>query len=279
MQKKSLVIDGCSGKSILIDFTYNKNKTPKKVIIFSHGFKGFKDWGPFNKIAEHFAINGFFFVKFNFSYNGTTISKPNDFDDLDAFGNNNLCKELDDLGLVLDWLLSSEVLKEEIEKKSITLFGHSRGGAVSILKSAEDHRISSVVSWAAPSNLLNRLPSGDKAKIWEETNVAYVYNGRTNQNMPMYYQFYENCIANLKRLNIENVVSNMQVPHLHIHGNNDPTVLIDEAYNIKRWNSNTKLYIIDKGNHVFDGFHPYSLEKFPKHLQTAIDITIDFLEG
>ena len=35
-----------------------------------------------------------------------------------------------------------------------------------------------------------------KISLWKEKGVAYVFNSRTNQNMPMYYQFYEDCIKN-----------------------------------------------------------------------------------
>ena len=135
-KKDALVIKGSSKRKILIDTTVLEESNSKRVVIFSHGFKGFKDWGPFNKIAEYFALNGFVFVKFNFSYNGTSIEKPSDFVDLEAFGNNNFCKELDDLEIVIDWV-RSEFLSAEI-----TLFGHSRGGAISVLKSKEDNLIS-----------------------------------------------------------------------------------------------------------------------------------------
>ena len=272
-KKFNTIIQGSSTKDILIDTTLSEHNASNKVIIFSHGFKGFKDWGPFNKIAEHFASNGFVFVKFNFSYNGTSIDNPCDFVDLDAFGNNNFCKELDDLGVVISWV------KNEFSNPKITLFGHSRGGAISMLKSVEDDGILNVVSWASPSNFLAKLPVYEKAEKWKATNVAYVYNGRTKQNMPLYYQFYENCVANAQRLDIKKAVSNMKVPHLHVHGDADPTVLIDEAHNIKNWNPKTQLHIIKGANHVFDGAHPYNLTAFPKDLKEAIDTTINFLKG
>jgi pimeloyl-ACP methyl ester carboxylesterase len=95
--------------------------------------------------------------------------------------------------------------------------------------------------------------------------------------MPMYFQFYENCIKFAKRLNIQNAVSKMKIPHLLVHGTDDPTVLLSEAVNIKSWNTNTHLHVIDGANHVLGGFHPYYLEKFPKDLEEAIDVTINFL--
>ena len=72
MKKKKLQIPGSAGKPILIDVTYKANTQRKQVVVFCHGFKGFKDWGPFNKMASHFANHDIVFVKFNFSYNGTT---------------------------------------------------------------------------------------------------------------------------------------------------------------------------------------------------------------
>ena len=275
----NIVIDGSVKRPILIDANFRANREPKQVVVFCHGFKGFKDWGPFNEIATHFAEQDIVFIKFNFSYNGTTISDPINFVDLKAFGNNNFCKELDDLSLVLDWIENCKELKGEIDVSKISLFGHSRGGSIAMLKSAEDSRVKKVISWASPSNFLDRLPKKEKLAKWKELGVAYIYNGRTKQNMPMYFQFYENCIKFAKRLNIQNAVSKMSIPHLLVHGSEDPTVLLSEALNIKSWNTNTNLHVIDGANHVLGGFHPYDLEKFPKDLQEAIDVTIKFLKG
>jgi len=274
----NIVIEGSAGKPILIDATFNANEQAKQVVVFCHGFKGFKDWGPFNKIATHFSEQDIVFVKFNFSFNGTTTKNPTDFDDLKAFGENNFCKELDDLSLVLDWIKTCDILKGEIDKSNISLFGHSRGGGIAMLKTAEDKSISKVISWASPANFLRTLPTGEKLEKWRSNNVAYIFNGRTKQNMPLYFQFYENCKANSKRLNIQDAVTKMSIPHLVVHGSDDPTVILTEAENIKKWNPNTNLHIIKGANHVLGGFHPYSLDNFPEHLQEAIDSTIAFLK-
>ena len=278
MKKKEFVINGSNGKPILIDVTYNENKYPKKVVVFCHGFKGFKDWGAFNKISEYFAKENLFFLKFNFSHNGTTLEKPSDFDDMEAFGNNNFCIELDDLNFVIDWILNNHYFKNEININEIHLLGHSRGGAISILKSNEDKKIKSVISWASPSNLLSRLPSGDKLNTWKKTNVAYIYNSRINKNMPMYYQFYENCILNKQRLSIEKSIKRQTKPHLVIHGSEDPTVPVDDALEMKNWNNDIKLEIIENTDHVFGSFHPYNLDEFNDHLEIVIKKTIDFLK-
>ena len=174
--QSNITIDGSDNRPILIDITYKENKKCKKVVVFSHGFKGFKDWGAFNQIAKTFAQNDFIFVKFNFSHNGTTTADTMNFVDLEAFGKNNFCKELNDLGFVLDWVEKNFINVE------IYLLGHSRGGGISMLKTAEDNRISKVVSWASPSDFTNRM-SEERIAIWKEKGVAFVYNGRTKQNM------------------------------------------------------------------------------------------------
>ena len=274
----NIIIEGSAGKPILIDVTLKANAQPKQVVVFCHGFKGFKDWGPFNKIAAYFAEKDIVFIKFNFSYNGTTINDPLNFVDLKAFGNNNFCKELDDLSLVLDWIEGSNELKSEINS-NISLFGHSRGGGIAMLKTVEDRRVAKIVSWASPANFLRTLPKGEKLEKWKSSNVAYIYNGRTKQNMPLYFQFYENCKDNTKRLDIQHAVTKMSIPHLVVHGSEDPTVLLAEAENIQKWNTDTQLHIIEGANHVLGGFHPYDLEEFPSDLQEAIDVTISFLKG
>ena len=271
INQSNITIDGSNNRPILIDTTFNQNKVRRKIVVFSHGFKGFKDWGPFNKVAIQFAKNDFTFVKFNFSHNGTTIEDPINFVDLDAFGKNNFCKELDDLGFVLDWV------EKNLSPKEISLFGHSRGGAISMLKIVEDKRINKVTSWASPSDLTSRMLK-EKIVVWKEKGVAYIYNGRTKQNMPMYYQFYENCIANRDRIIIKRAVESIQIPQLIVHGSDDETVKIDEAKNLNTWNSKSQLYIIDGANHVLGGFHPYDLDRFPAHLKEAVDVTIDFLK-
>ena len=277
ISKESFVINGSREKEILLDISYLENQSPKSIVIFSHGFKGFKDWGPFNQMANLFAESNFFFIKFNYSYNGTSIQEPCEFVDLDAFGNNNFSTELDDLKLIIDWIFCNK-FQNELDLNQINLVGHSRGGAISILKANEDDRINKVVSWAAPSNFIKRMDES-KLDIWKNEGVAYIFNSRTNQNMPLYYQFYEDCLKNKERINIKNACRNLSIPHLAIHGSDDPTVLIEDVYDFKSWNEKTKVYEIKGANHVFNVSHPFKETNFPDHFQEVLQKTFNFLKG
>ena len=285
--KSQEIISGSDNKSISIDITYLNNlqytNDYKKIIIFSHGFKGFKDWGPFNEIAKYFAGLGYIFVKFNFSHNGTSVDDALNFVDLDAFGNNNFSKELDDLGLVIDFVERKfkcsvcEERKSKFNKPLFFLLGHSRGGSISILKTAEDERICAVISWASPSDLLSKVILTDKVDEWKEKGVTYVYNGRTNQYMPLYYQFYEDCIKSKDRLNVRAAVERITTSHLHIHGELDSTVSVESANKMNNWNPNTRIHIIKSSNHVFGASHPYNMKELPVSLNEALDTTSFFI--
>ena len=137
--KKNIIIDGKHDRPILIDVFYDEHKKQQPIVIFCHGYKGFKDWGAWDLVAKSFAEAGFFFVKFNFSYNGGTVEQPIDFPDLEAFARNNYLIELDDLENVLDWTTASNFeFTESVNAEKITLIGHSRAVGITSIKTAED---------------------------------------------------------------------------------------------------------------------------------------------
>ena len=275
---KNIILTGKHDKPILTDVFYTKNDTKNPIVIFCHGYKGFKDWGAWGLMAKAFAKAGFFFIKFNFSHNGGTTEQPIDFPDLEAFGNNNYTKELDDLETVIDWIYHNPEFKNEIDTTNIHLIGHSRGGGIVSIKAEEDSRIKKVVSLAGVSDYANRGPIAGNAKQWKKDGVKYVINGRTKQQMPHYYQFYEDFIANEERLTIKRAVSKLKIPYLIVHGDADTSVLIDEAKNLHGWNQNNKLEIIEDANHVFGASHPWEQNKLPEHLKKVIELSLSFLE-
>ncbi|WKK73463.2 hypothetical protein QYS49_15905 [Marivirga salinae] len=110
IQENIIITSTVHNKPISADLRYIPNKDKKPLILFVHGFKGFKDWGVFNLMADEFAKNGFIFMKINLSHNGTTPDQLIDFADLEAFGNNNFTIELADLKDTIDYLFSSSSL-------------------------------------------------------------------------------------------------------------------------------------------------------------------------
>lgn len=275
---KNTIVEGKHQKPILTDVFYNENNQPKPVVIFCHGYKGFKDWGAWNIMAETFAKAGFFFIKFNFSHNGGTVNQPIDFPDLEAFGNNNYTKELYDLGSIINWISSSSESKNEIDLERISLIGHSRAGGIVTIKAEEDNRVKKVISLAGVCDFAKRTATSGDLEQWKKDGVKYVLNGRTKQQMPHFYQFYEDFKQNENQLNIERAVSKLTIPYLIIHGDNDTSVFIDEAQQLHSWNSKSQLEIIENANHVFNTSHPWEKEILSEELEKVTQLCIDFLK-
>lgn len=252
----------------------------KPVVIYAHGFNGFKDWGRFDLIAGQFATRGYVLVKFNFSHNGTTPEQPEEFTDLNAFGENNYTKELDDLGVIIDWVCDpANPYQSEMNISELYLCGHSMGGGIVILKAAEDRRIKKLVTWAAISECKTPWGSWPDAKMndWKKLGVQYYTNTRTKQEMPLYYQLFEDYQQNRERLNIEKAIRSLTIPVLICHGSTDPTVPVSDAHRLHQWQPSSRIFITDS-DHVFGRKHPWEDTHLPKPMQEVVNETVKFFK-
>ncbi len=275
--EKNYILEREGKKPILIDTFYTEEQQQQPIVIFCHGYKGFKDWGAWDVMAKTLATSGCCFVKFNFSHNGGTMANPIDFPDLEAFGNNNYSKELEDLNDVIDWAQERFKDHTNVHTENICLIGHSRGGGIAILKASEDPRINKLVTLASVSDFGSRFGSEPEIKAWKEDGVKFVKNGRTKQNMPHYYQFFEDFKAHEDRLHIETATRALTLPMLIIHGDKDTSVSIDEAYNIYDWSSNSLLEIVADADHVFNTKHPWSKDTLSSELDKVTKRLIRFI--
>src|SRR5690606_23181215 len=174
---KNQVLQGQHQRPILYDIYFEQKSTNAPLVIFCHGYKGFKDWGYWDIVGRAFAKKGICFVKFNFSHNGGTVEQPIDFPDLEAFATNNFSIELDDLKVVIDHCCSTDfVYHTSIDPKNLSLIGHSRGGGIVYIKAAEDQRVKKVISWASVSDFEPRFADEKARAYWKENGVVYVEN-------------------------------------------------------------------------------------------------------
>ena len=277
---KNIVIPGFDNYPIGIDIFFENDKKPLPTIIYVHGFNGFKDWGNFDLIAQKFAKEGFFFIKFNFSHNGTSPKHPEEFVDLEAFGKNNYSKELADLQTVMNWACNSQnPYHANIDKQNISLIGHSLGGGISIIYAKEDKQVHKLITWAGISEC--NTPWGNwssqKLEEWKRTGVEYYTNGRTQQQMPLYYQLYEDFYKNRDRLNIRDAISDLNIPVLICHGTIDQAVSIQQAYDLITRQPNATLFTVHS-DHVFDRKHPWTNNWLPDTMNAVIEESIRFLK-
>jgi uncharacterized protein len=278
VKDKNIVLSGSDGKPMLTDIFYKENNVQKPVIIYLHGFNGFKDWGNFDLIAKQFADAGFVFIKFNLSHGGTTVEEPDTFGALELYGNNNYTKQLFDLQVVINWVTQGAGGRsKEIDHTSIGLLGHSLGGGIVIIKAAEEKQVKALATWASVAAC--KTPWGnwddDQMQKWKAEGVAYYMNGRTKQQMPLYYQLHENYLEYKARLDIKEAFASLDIPLLICHGKDDPAVPVEQAILLKDWNKDANLFITE-GDHVFDRKHPWTKNSLPQNMQQVLDETIVF---
>lgn len=256
-----------------VDLRTDDQASNPPVVLFVHGFKGFKDWGHFPKIGEEFAKAGFAFISFNLSHNGTTVENPTEFVDLEAFGNNNYHKELFDTEQLISGISDGSLFPDvKMDRERIFLFGHSRGGGISVVSTSEDDRVKGLVTWASIGDMRRSKADFD---VWMREGVIYVPNVRTNQQMPMYYQFVEDYFAQDERYDLEKCCANIHVPTLFIHGTEDSSVPHLYSENLHGWTKDSELVLIENGDHTFGGKHPFSDNELPADTKKALAASIE----
>ena len=274
IKKEIFTIPGAKGRNMLMDLTYNDQNPKAPLVIFAHGFKGFKDWGTHNMVARLFVENGFRYLKFNFSHNGTTPDKPLDFADLIAFSDNTFSIELEDLKAVIDFACNGSSMRAA---DNVNLIGHSMGGGISIIKTAEDKRISKLVTMASISSFRNLWPK-EAEEQWKMQGVMYIHNSRTGQQMPLKSTLLDDLDAHPSRLNIIEKAAAINQPWLIVHGDADTSVPVSHAEELKAAQPNAELIIIPNADHTFNSKHPYDQDTLPAALQQFCQITIEFFK-
>jgi dipeptidyl aminopeptidase/acylaminoacyl peptidase len=272
----SYLIEGSDGRKIPVDLhvpEVGNDRVP--VIIFLHGFKGFKDWGTFPLACEMMSRSGFAVARFNFSWNGTRPDNPMEFCEPEQFGRNTFVRELDDLDLVIENLWWTISMQTRIDPERLGLLGHSRGGGTAILKAAVDARIKAVATWASVSDFEKRMNPPDLVS-WQEKGVTDVVNTRTGQVLPMYIDIRNDFYANQSRLDIQAATRSLQIPQLIVHGTNDESVLLREAEALKIWNPFAEFVELHGANHTFGGKHPWEEKTLPDDTIKAIQATTSF---
>lgn len=256
------------------DLRFREDGTVKPAVVFCHGFKGFKDWGPFPEWGRRLAQSGFVAVHVNFSYNGVSPDAPTEFTELDAFADNTYTRELDDLQAVLDGLVDGDLgVKAPVDLERIGLMGHSRGGGTAILTAAEDARVTALATWSSVSTFLGRFTES-QIRDWTTQGYTEVVNSRTGQTMRLNRVLYDDARENHERLDVRAAASEVDVPWLVVHATDDEAVDVAAGRTLAALNDTARLFLAE-GGHTFGGAHPHDGD-VPESLQAVWDETTGF---
>ncbi|MCB9246372.1 MAG: alpha/beta fold hydrolase [Flavobacteriales bacterium] len=274
--RKEYLLGGENGAPLSLDLRYPENSGKLPVILFCHGWKGFKDWGPFHAIADIWAEAGFAVIKMNFSHNGVSAEDLSDITDPENFGSNTFSRQLEDIGLVLEWIeLQSSTELPVLDSSEINAVGHSLGGAMLLLKALEDKRIRKIVTWSAPADL-HKYARLDSDANWSSRGFVPIENGRTKQVYPLLYAFKEDIIANWDRFDLLRRADELNIPCMIVHGTADETVSITDAYKLSEIIDHAVFVELEDAGHTFGGKHPWDEEYLTEDLELVVEETMEF---
>lgn len=250
------------------------------IIVFLHGFKGFKDWGTFPDAFFEIALQGFAVLAINFSHNGIGLNSD-EFDHLDLFESQTLSQEIEDIRIVLEALKSGQIGQSAglFDLSPIGIIGHSRGGHAAIVAAAEFEDISCIVTWSSVLDCVDSW-SDDMKKDWDTKGKTEIKNTRTGQMMPIGKQLYDDALQNRDKLSAQTRVKELYIPSLFIHGTADETVphrnsqkLYEACPSIEK-----EQILIEGANHTFGSAHPFDHDELPPHFHEVIDHSIRWFQ-
>ncbi len=269
-------VENARGDAVDGDLRFVENGEAKPVVVFCHGFKGFKDWGPFPEWGRRLARASVVSVHMNFSYNGVHRDQPTEFTELDKFADNTFTRELDDLQAVLDAIEEGTLPDAPVDPNHVGLMGHSRGGGTVILQAERDDRVGALVTWSSVSTFVNRF-SDEQIEDWETKGYTEIRNSRTGQVMRLNKHLYDDTMAHADELDVRGAAEGIDVPWLVVHARDDESVDFSAGETLASATETAEL-MEASGGHTFEGEHPFD-GPVPELLETVWDRTLDFFRA
>lgn len=210
-----------------IDYTFHAgSEKARQIVVIGHGVTGNKDRPFLVALADGLSNAGIPVLRFSFSGNGESEGK---------FVDSNITKEVADLGSVLDAVAAVGL--------EICYVGHSMGGAVGVIRAAQDKRISKLISLAG---MVDTTGFAQREFGDVEPGNGYMWD---KEDCPLSRAYVDdmNSIGS-----VVDHASQIAVPWLLVHGTEDDVVPLHDSKDIlKAAGSNASLTEIPGADHVF----------------------------
>lgn len=260
------------GEVINYDVRKGNSKSPMPLVIVSHGFKGFKEWGFLPYLSESLAAHGALVFTQDFSLNGIIDSKERTYD-IEKFSKNTISQALSDIEYLIDHCKKKFTAEWNGD---VYLYGHSLGGGISIVAGKLFDEVKKVAVWGSISSF-DRYSERQK-EIWRKRGAMEFNDQTTGETFKIDICYLEDLEQNSEKYNVLGSISDLDVPLLILHGHVDVTVRPAEAKRMYAESNKkiTNLVIQEKTNHTFGVVHPFT--ETNEQLEQAINTTLKFLE-
>jgi dienelactone hydrolase len=210
----------------------------ERVVVMSHGFKGHRRWGFLPIVAVRLQLKGFGVLAIDFSHNGHVPADGSVVEEVadafvapELFRANTIARELDDLSHVLSWLrdpMGGGFLLGLSPNVAIGLWGHSRGGVISILTALEDTGIAALATWSAlahPDHYTER-----QKELWRTKGELAFTDYASGTPLALGPEFLHDIEQRRDVYAAGARAQDLAMPHLIVHGEHDPTVPVADSY-------------------------------------------------
>jgi uncharacterized protein len=229
------------------------------VVIICHGFKAFKDWGPFPHIGTWFAAHGFASIVFNFSHNGIG-AHPRRFTEHELFEKNTISIEVDDVKTILGALERGKLPGNAYDMSRVGIVGHSRGGGVGLVTAREDARVHAAALWSSVSTFNRYTP--EQIARWKEKGFMQLHSISNTKVFRMGIGLLNDVEQHRQRFDLLEAAAHLDKPLLIVHGTEDVPVKIQEAERLYAAadKSMTQFVRLEGVGHMYGAKHPYKHE-------------------
>jgi uncharacterized protein len=269
------------GDLIKCDLRLPDSEKNNPLVIFSHGFKGFRNWSFIPYVCEKFAKAGFATINLDYSLNGILDDVGQIYDD-SIFRRNKVSVEVSDLSLLISKIESKSLLLNGLYSNwngDIYLAGHSLGGAISIFVATKFDSVKKISLWASISKLDRNTPR--QKEVWKERGYNDITIAPTGQKLHLDYSYIDDKDVSFAEGAIIYAMNKLHIPIQILQPGTDLSVKMQEALELKSTESNIRkreLIVIEKAGHTFNCRHPLSDEP-SEAINKAIGAAISFFES
>ncbi len=214
--------------------------------ILCHGMESNKESDKIVALSRRLAEKGILALRFDFACAGESSGR---FEEITYSG------EVEDLKAAF-----SLTLRHPVQK--VGILGSSMGGTVALLFAAEEPRVASLVTIAAPlhpEKITDKLLSRDEVQRWRQSGFVVYHGQRINVSL----------LDDLQKIHVSEAVKKISCPALVIHGDADETVPVEEAYELyAQLRGRKKIRILKGADHRLSD---------PSLLEAALDECIDWM--
>ena len=263
------------GDGVLHGDLHYAGHTSCPILLIIHGFRGSKNWGFFPTIAEEFAQNGSIVLTWNMSLSGYSDNAQY-IDQPENFARNTITQEMVDTQSIIDSILQDDrIISGDIRSHwngDIHVLGHSRGGGIGILISAENPSIKKLALWNTISRF-GRFTERQK-KLWSETGTFPIDETEDGKVIAMNYTYISDLEFHSDEYSPLRAITEVSADILIVHAEQDMTVPIREAHALQEKSHSAHMHSIPQAGHIFGCTHPFT--EMTSSLRDAIDTTTAF---